>query len=119
MVLSPEVLLFLRIVFTMLGFFVIPDIFENCSISSSQTFKTPKLEILCLALHPIDNWVIWVVGIQLVVFYFIKFEYFLSIRCRIKDPYHICRLPLCSIDSILSLREAFQFHEALLISCSS
>ena len=83
----------------------------NIFSGASQPLGILQVRILCLALSPIFNGVIWFSVVHLLDF-FIYIGYQSPLWFRIgKDPFPICWLPCCPIDGVCCLTEALQFHE--------
>jgi hypothetical protein len=72
--------------------------------SASSPFEIPQLRILCLALYPIFNRVIWFSGVKLLEF-FVYFEYYLPIRCRVgKDSFPSLLVAVLSVTVSFALQ---------------
>jgi hypothetical protein len=87
----------------------------NIFSGASQPFVIPHLRILCLALYPIFNGVIWISVVQLLE-PFLYTGYKSHIRFRIgKNPFPICYWPLCLTDSVFALQKLGNFMKSHLL----
>ena len=85
--------------------------FNYFSGSRESSVGNSLLGTLCLTLYPIFNWVICVVGIELLEF-FRYFGFEPSVRSRVGEGlFPSCTLLFCPIDSVICLTEAFSFPE--------
>jgi hypothetical protein len=80
-------------------------------LGASEPFNIPQFKILCLALYPIFNRIIWFSRVCLLDF-FVYIGYNSSIEFRFhKDLFSFCWLLFCLMVSVLCLTEALQFYE--------
>ena len=91
----------------------------NFSLGASWPFNIPQLKILCLALYPIFNRVIWFSG---VLTSWVLCIYWILALDQMWDwwrSFPICWWLFCLLESIFCLTEGLQFYEVPFVDCWS